>query len=324
MKIKLLIFSFTFFLFFSCKNENKKESENVTSTEENTEQEPFFKLSLAQWSLNGPIRSGEMNPLDFAQKASQLGFDGIEYVTQLYTPMMEEYGDAAMDSLLPKMKEKSEQYNVRNVLIMVDNEGDLAATAESDRDAAVEKHKKWVDAAAYLGCHSIRVNLFGAEDAETWKESSVDGLSKLSDYAATKNINVLVENHGGFSSNAELLMDVMNTVNKENCGTLPDFGNFCLKREGGARWQAPCVEEYPIYKGVEELMPKAFAVSAKTYNFDEEGEETKIDYTKMMQIVKDAGYTNFVGVEYEGDLPNPEEGIKLTRELLITASQNLK
>lgn len=317
--------TFLLLLFSSCKEDKKTSITSSNKVEDLSSTQPFFKLSLAEWSLNKQIRSGDMNPLDFAQTAHELGFQGIEYVNQLYTPLMNSIGspEKALDSLLPIMKAKSEEFKVRNVLIMVDQEGDLAAVSEKDRDAAVANHKKWVDAAAYLGCHAIRVNLFGAEDADVWKASSIDGLSKLADYAATKNINVLVENHGGLSSNAKLLIEVMNGVNKPNCGTLPDFGNFCLKREGGERWGTPCVDEYPMYEGVKELMSKAKAVSAKTYAFDENGNETKIDYVKMMQIVKDAGYTGFVGVEYEGDLDNPKEGIELTKNLLLNAAKKV-
>lgn len=327
MKIKFLNLAIAVLMIISCKEKQKDQSKledtNVNLVEQ---QDPFFKLSLAQWSLNEPIRSGDMNPLDFAQKASEMGFEGIEYVNQLYTPMMEEYEspEVALDSILPKLKAKSEQYNVRNVLIMVDHEGELASKETNLRDEAVNNHKKWVDAAAYLGCHSIRVNLFGSEDDEAvWKTNAADGLTKLSEYAATKNINVIVENHGGFSSNAALLSEVINDVGMSNCGTLPDFGNFCVKREGGERWGTPCIDEYPIYQGVKELMPNAFAVSAKAYEFDEQGQETKIDYKKMLQLVKDAGYTGYIGVEYEGDLDDPEEGIELTKNLLITAAQNL-
>jgi sugar phosphate isomerase/epimerase len=145
----------------------------------------------------------------------------------------------------------------------------------------------------------------------------VDGLSKLSNYAAEKNINVLVENHGYLSSNAQLLVEVMEDVNLPNCGTLPDFGNFCLKREGGERFKAKCIEEYPKYQGVEEMMPYAKAVSAKAYDFNEEGEETTINYNRMLQIVKDAGYTGYIGIEYEGQRLAAEEGIMATKKLLI-------
>ncbi len=312
--LKGTFFLTTILLFIiSCKNQEKKSEEVKTDATE--EKAPFFKLSLAQWSLHKAINDEKtLDPIDFAKEASSLGFEGIEYVSQLYRNQIESMG---MDSLLHVLKAKSEKHNVNNLLIMVDGEGDLASTDEKKRMEAIENHKKWVDAAAFLGCHSIRVNLFGTTDPEVWKTTAADGLSKLAAYAVDKNINVIVENHGYLSSNAALLVEVVKSVNASNCGVLPDFGNFCLKREGGELWNAKCVEEYDKYKGVEEMMPFAKAVSAKSYDFDEDGNETTIDYVKMLQIVKDAGYTGFIGVEYEGGRLSELEGIKHTRDLLV-------
>ena len=324
MNIKLLLASLTVVAVMSCKSEKKIEK-NVNESVVVAQNDPFFKISLAQWSLNEAIRNGEMSPLDFAEKAHEMGFEGIEYVSQLYTPLMETYSNdqVALDSILPILKSKSEEFNVDNVLIMVDAEGNLAAANEQERNQAVEDHKKWIDAAAYLGCHAIRVNLIGAPDEEVWKNSAIDGLGKLADYGATKNIEVIVENHGGFSSNAKLLMQVINTIDKPNCGTLPDFGNFCMKRENGAQWDGTCLEEYPRYQGIEEMMPKALAVSAKTYNFDQNGNETSMDFSKILQLVKDAGYQGYIGIEYEGNNLTAEQGIIKTKELLLAAAQNL-
>jgi sugar phosphate isomerase/epimerase len=313
--------------FYSCKNNQQEEQEQepLASTEQEISEDLFFDLSLAQWSLSQPILEGNLDPIDFAEKANELGFEGIEYVSQLYTPLYKDSANPkeALQTVLDSLKAKSEQYNVENVLIMVDNEGDLASNSEEERNTAVENHKKWVDAAEFLGAHSIRVNLFGSEVPEEWQTNAVDGLSKLGEYAAEKDINVLVENHGYLSSNAKLLVEVMEQVDMENVGTLPDFGNFCLKREGGERWEAACVEEYPKYQGVEEMMEYAKAVSAKSYDFDEAGEETTIDYKKMLQTIKDAGYTGYIGIEYEGQRLSPEEGILATKNLLIEAGQEL-
>ncbi|MDT0687582.1 sugar phosphate isomerase/epimerase family protein [Autumnicola psychrophila] len=313
--------------FISCKDSSQKASDQKTVQENETidTEDPFFKISLAQWSLSGPMRDGSMDPVDFAQKASEMGFEGIEYVTQLYTDKYADAEDpkAALQLLLDTLKAKSEEYNVENVLIMVDHEGELASSDEAERNEAVEKHKKWVDAAKFLGAHAIRVNLFGSEDEQEWKTAATDGLKKLSEYAAGKNINVLVENHGYYSSNAALLAEVIEDVNMENAGTLPDFGNFCLKREGGELFEAKCLEEYPKYQGVEEMMPYAKAVSAKAYEFNDEGEETTIDFERMLKIVKNSGYTGYIGIEYEGSNLTPEEGILATKELLIEKGTGL-
>ncbi|MBT8310622.1 MAG: sugar phosphate isomerase/epimerase [Flavobacteriaceae bacterium] len=319
--IKLtLIVSVIFLSYNSCKDNAKENKEQAISDTEMNEA-PFFKLSLAQWSLHKAIIDDRtLDPMDFADKAKELGFEGVEYVSQLYSYHIEKMG---MQAVLDTLKVRSERTGMENLLIMIDGEGDLASPDEKIRDEAVEKHKKWIDAAQFLGCHSIRVNLFGSRNNDEWVKASTDGLIKLSAYAATRNVNVLVENHGYLSSNADLLMNVMKQVALANCGTLPDFGNFCLEREGGERWGAKCVKEYDKYVGVRVLMTWAKAVSAKSYDFDEAGNETTIDYTKMLQIVKDADYTGYIGVEYEGSRLSEEEGIIATRDLLISASKQL-
>ncbi len=331
MKQTILKGLIIFIILSSCKQNTSENKEKQTEEESTTvevspkESKPFFKLSLAQWSLNKAIRSGKMDPKDFAQKASELGFEGIEYVSQLYKEDLKSDPDPkkAMQQLLETLKSKSEQYNVQNLIIMVDGEGDLAVIDEKEQDKTVENHKKWVDAAQFLGCHSIRVNLFGTNDPKEWVKVSVQGLAKLSEYAASKNVNVIVENHGYLSSNAAMLAEVIQKVNKPNCGTLPDFGNFCLERKDGERWSTSCIKEYPKYQGVEEMMPHAKAVSAKSYDFDNDGNETTIDYQKMLEIIKKAEYIGFIGVEYEGERLGEIEGITATRDLLINASKNL-
>lgn len=311
---------------YSCKDQTDKTEKIVEEISEVAPPaDPFFKISLAQWSLNEPIRNGEMDPFSFAAKAKELGFEGIEYVSQLYIPFLETFDNkkVAMDSLVAKLNREAATHDVEDLIIMIDAEGDLAFNDRNQTRDAINNHKLWIDAAEALGCHSIRINLFGEEDPEAWKRNSVRSLKALGAYAAPKGVNVIVENHGGLSSDAFLVADVMKEVNMENVGTLPDFGNFCLKREGGARWGAPCVDEYDKYKGVEELMPHAKAVSAKSYAFNDAGEETTIDYERMLQIVKDAGYTGFIGIEYEGSELDPVSGINKTRELLINAAANL-
>jgi sugar phosphate isomerase/epimerase len=285
---------------------------------------PFFKLSLAQWSLHKAIlESKTLSPLDFAQKAKSLGFEAVEYVNQLYTAELEKQ---SLEKLIANLKKRSKDQGIKNVLIMIDNEGELAALKKADRDDAIGKHSKWVDAASELGCHAIRVNLFGTgaeHDFDIWKETSADGLGRLAHYAEKSNINVIVENHGGLSSDAAKLTEVIKAINLKNCGTLPDFGNFCVKREGGERWGAPCIDEYDKYKGVLELMPFAHGVSAKTFDFDANGNETTIDYSRMLTIVKEAGYKGHIGVEYEGSRLSEEDGIKATRDLLLKIGRQL-
>jgi len=202
---------------------------------------------------------------------------------------------------------------------MIDNEGGMAETDAKLRNEAVENHYKWVDAAKFLGCHSIRVNAFSSnKNAEEAAKAAVDGLGKLAEYGNGAGINVIVENHGGFSSNGQWLSGVMKTINLPNCGTLPDFGNFCIRRDNktGNPWEGDCVEEYDRYQGVAEMMPFAKGVSAKSHEFDDQGNCIETDYRKMLKVVKDAGYTGRLGIEYEGDKHSEEEGIKLTKALL--------
>ena len=307
--------------FIACKQQTKNEQmETAPEAEPQTGASPFFELSLAQWSIHLMIEEGGLDPYQFAAKASAWGFSGLEYVSQLYEKQQEagSYSDEAMQEFVARCNEEARKYGLQNVLIMVDEQGDLAVDSEADRIEAVERHKKWVDAAADMGCHSIRVNLNGSMDPETWTANSVDALTRLSKYAKEKNINVLVENHGDLSSNAALLAGVMRQVGMENCGTLPDFGNFCIREDDSG-----CVENYDKYKGVKELMPYARAVSAKSNNFDSQGNERNIDYVEMLRIVKDAGYTGYIGVEYEGSELDEEAGVIATRDLLLKAAKQL-
>ena len=324
MNTRSLFYVLAMGLLFSvaCKNSETKEEivASEVDTVNNVDDEPFFKLSLAQWSLHLRYQAEEGNPLEFAKDAKELGIDAVEYVSDLYKDEIVEIGFKAV---IDTLKMKSVQHGVTNVLIMVDEEGDLADPDETKRNEAVEAHKKWVDAATELGCHAIRVNTFGSNDPDVWIETVQDGLRKLSEYAATKNINILVENHGWMSSKAHLVMKAIKGVNMKNCGTLPDFGNWCVKRKPGENW-GECLEEYPdYYEGIQTLMPAAMAVSAKSYDFAENGNETKIDYNKMMKIVKDAGYKGYIGVEYEGNRLSEEDGIIATRDLILKAAKTL-
>ncbi len=305
-------------------SESSVESGQIKS--DDSGEKEWFKLSLAQWSLHKMIQSGELDPVDFAQKASELGFSGIEYVSALYDKYLEKGDDPeeAMQELLMILKERSEHYQVENVLIMVDGQGHLAELDDVKRNQSVNNHKKWVDAAAYLGCHSIRVNAHGEGSEEEVAAAAVKGLSALAVYAAEKGINVIVENHGGYTSNGQWLANVMKQVNLPNCGTLPDFGNFCINVSYGSINAEECEDVYDIYKGVAELLPYAKGVSAKAYDFDDEGNQPLIDYNKMMQVVKDGGYTGYIGVEFEGEGMTELEGIEATRRLILKAAGELK
>jgi len=270
-----------------------------------------FKISLAQWSLHKTLQANQLDNLDFAKKATELGIYAVEYVNQFFK-------DKATDkAYLKEMNMRAADLGVRQLLIMIDGEGGLAELDQTTRNSAVKNHFKWVDAAKTLGCHSIRVNAFGNSfDRVAMHASAVDGLGQLAAYALPMGINVIVENHGGLSSDGQWLTGVMKDINLPNCGTLPDFGNFCIRRDGGAQWEGKCIEVYDKYKGVEELMPYAKAVSAKSYDFDVAGNETTIDFERMIGIVKKSSYSGYLGIEYEGSRLSEDEGIIATKKLI--------
>ncbi len=312
------------FLFFvatlGCKDSKDSNSEMLETAEATEDKAPFFKLSLAQWSLHRTFNDEGVSSFKFAEISKDMGFQGLEYVNHLYKNQIDSLG---FDTVIDSLKVLSEKHGMENVLIMVDGEGDLASPDEAERNQAVENHKKWVDAAKKLRCHSIRVNTFGSKDLSDWIPSVVDGLKKLSAYALTQNINILCENHGWLSSDADALMEVIDMVNMNNCGTLPDFGNWCVKRKDGEKW-GECIEEYPDkYKGIQLMLPRAKAVSAKSYDFGENGDETTLDFLRIMQMVKDSKYTGFVGVEYEGNRLTEKEGIEATKALLLKCSNSI-
>ena len=265
--------------------------------------EPLFKISLAEWSLHKALFAGEINNLDFPRIAKkECDIDGVEYVNAFFK-------DKAKDTeYLTELKNRCDDLEVHSLLIMCDGEGALGDADDAKRTEAVENHYRWVEAAKFLGCHSIRVNAQSSGSREEQQNRAADGLSRLGDFADQHGLNVIVENHGGLSSDGQWLKAVMEQVGRPNVGTLPDFGNFY---------------DYDRYQGVEDLMPFAKAVSAKSHKFDEKGNEANIDYYRMMKIVTEAGYHGYVGVEWEGGDPGEMEGIRLTRDLLLKVRESL-
>jgi sugar phosphate isomerase/epimerase len=263
--------------------------------------QPWFQISLAEWSFHKALFAHQMDHLDFAKVAkTDYGISAVEYVNQFFK-------DKAKDeTYLTEMKRRCADLGVESRLIMIDGEGALGDADSAARTKAVENHYKWVDAAKFLGCFAIRVNAASSGSYDEQMERAADGLRRVAEYGTSHGIAVIVENHGGLSSNGQWLANVIKRVKLPNCGTLPDFGNFNL---GGG-------QEYDRYKGVAELMPFAKAVSAKSHDFDDAGNEIHTDYRRMMKIVKDAGYRSFVGIEYEGQKLGEAEGVRATKALL--------
>jgi len=265
------------------------------------DQTPWFRISLAEWSLHRAIFGGKLDALDFPVVARrEFGIEAVEYVNQFFF-------DRARDrTYLGELKRRAEGEGVRSLLIMCDREGRLGDPDPARRRQAVENHYKWVEAARFLGCHSIRVNAASEGSYEEQQKLAADGLRQLVEFAAEHELNVLVENHGGLSSNGAWLAGVIRMVDHPRCGTLPDFGNWRVDED---TWYDP-------YRGLAELMPFAKGVSAKSYDFDAEGNETRLDYVRLLRIVRDAGYRGYIGIEYEGDRLDEMEGIRATKALL--------
>ena len=258
---------------------------------------PLFEISLAQWSLHRTLRSGKLDNLDFAKAAKDdYGIMAVEYVNQFFKDKAEDKG------YLGEMKKRCDELGVASVLIMIDGEGNIGAGSEAGRQKTIDQHKKWVTAAKFLGCHAIRVNSHGegADDDEK-AANCVKGLTGLATFAKGHDISVIVENHGGLSSNGKWMAQVLKDVGMDNCGSLPDFGNF---------------HKYDRYQGLRDLMPFAKGVSAKSHDFDAEGNETRTDFHKAIKIVLDAGYRGYIDVEYEGGKLSEPDGIKATKKLL--------
>ena len=269
--------------------------------------DPLFRISLAEWSFNRMLFAGELDNLDFPATARRLGIEGVEYVNQFFM-------DKAKDmAYLRDLKSRAEGEGITNVLIMCDSEGSLGDPNPEERTKTVENHYKWIEAAKFLGCHSIRVNAYSSGSFDEQMKLVADGLSRLGAFGADQNINVIIENHGGFSSNGQWLVGLMKMVDQPHVGTLPDFGNFRISQG----------EEYDRYQGVEELMPYAKGVSAKS-RINEKGEEADTDYTRIMKIVLDAGYRGFVGIESGGmEGVSEEEAVVATKRILERVREEL-
>jgi len=262
-----------------------------------------FKISLAQWSLHRALRNGQLDHLDFAKVARrEFDLEAIEYVNTFFKEKATDAG------YLAEMNRRSKDYGVYQHLIMIDAEGDLGDPDAAVRRKAVENHGRWVDAAATLGCATIRVNAESKGSFEEQQKLAADGLRALTEYGDTRQINVIVENHGGLSSNGAWLAGVMKLVNHPRCGTLPDFGNFT---------------NYDRYQGVTDMMPYAKAVSAKSFDFDAQGGETTIDFRRMLGIVTGAGFHGWIGIEYEGERLGEREGVAKTKALLTRIRSEL-
>ncbi len=259
----------------------------------------LFRISLAQWSLHRALYEGGMDPLDFPRVAKrEYGLDAVEYVNSFYRDLPAGW--------VGELKSRCEGAGVRSLLIMCDGEGRIGDPDPAARQATIDNHAPWLEAAAALGCHSIRVNAASDGSPEEQARLVADGLFRLAERAEPFGLSVLVENHGGLSSDGAWLAATIRAADHPGLGTLPDFGN----------WQVSEAERYDPYLGLSELMPLARAVSAKSHDFGPDGEDTGLDYGRLLRIVRKSGYEGWIGIEYEGQRLSEPEGIRATKALL--------
>lgn len=311
----------------SCKPAGSESSE---------EKGPLFQISLAEWSLHNALRAGELEHLDFPKYTKDnFGLMALEHSNHFFSQESDKFGLQPMDrAYLLELRKRTDDLGMESLLIMCDRVGNLGDPDQQKRNTAVEGHYAWVEAAKLIGCHSIRVNAASDKKLSRDEQASLcaDGLSSLCDFARQHEVNVIVENHGGLSSDGAWLALVMEKTGRGNCGTLPDFGNFYIVHKGGdiekyEKAKAAFAKggtyienegglEYDRYQGLLDLMPYAMGVSAKSYDFDANGDETHTDFLKAMKIVKDSGYRGYIGIEYEGKVMSEPEGIRATQALL--------
>lgn len=262
---------------------------------------PGMKISLAEWSLHRAIQARLMTNLDFPRVArEQFGIAGLEFVNQLW--------EAPTDRYVGQLSKNMADTGTEGVLIMCDGEGAMGHSRKAERLQAARNHHKWVDIAKELGCHAIRCNMYPDDDPKSAGEINdfvkrcVESFSALCEYAAKQEIAVAIENHGGLSSDADVLVRVIETANLANFGTLPDFGNFA--------------EGTDIYGSIEKMMPHAKALSVKCLDFDAKGNETSMDLGRLMKIAVDGGYSGWAGIEFGGRRLTEFEGIQACKRFL--------
>lgn len=287
-------------------------TDNAADQQQTTQAESMRlapKYSLAQWSFNRNLFAGEMTTVDFITAAGEMNFEGVEYVSQFFQDKVEDF--AFLDSL----NATAAAAGVQNLMIMVDNAGQLGTSDSEAQEAAILEHQKWVRAAKYLGCRALRVNAHGDGSDSEIMDQCVEGIGRLADYANEQGVTILIENHGGISNNGAWLVQLLERLSDKEVKALPDFDNWCTARANGQIWGAECIERYDRYQGMAELMPYAQSLSVKSFEFDTEGNETVMDYPKLFDIIQESEYDGYLGIEYEGDDLPSREGIEKTRAL---------
>jgi sugar phosphate isomerase/epimerase len=247
-------------------------------------------ISLANWSIVQSFRAGKWKLLDMPRILRDvLKINGLEYVNTFFENPTIEY--------LRKLKRNCEDYGMTSVLVMVDDEGNTASLDKAERMQAAVAHRKWIDIAHYLGCHAIRCNLRGGpkewqQDKDVAKRGAEVFLDIL-EYAKGSGLNVLIENHGGASSDPDVLLELMRLVNHPKFGMLVDTGN----------WN-PGVDRY---EATRKLIRYGKGMSVKgTWGPNKRAD---FDMEKLLQVCIDGGYHGWWGIEVGWRRP---EGVQAT------------
>ena len=246
-------------------------------------------ISLAQWALIEEIRSDKWKTLDFPKIAREdFGLNGIEFVNTLFEVPTVEY--------LNTLKRNAADFNVQMVLIMVDEEGDGCADTKQGRKQFEINHRKWVDVAHYLGCHAIRTNCRGLENADKQQalEWAAESYNMLLDYASPSGISIVIENHGGVSNDPDWMIALMKKVNNLKFGTFPD-------------WRSPSAD-FDNYTYLQKTLPYAKGMSYRN-------QPTEELTAKMIKLSQDGGYRGWYGIESSGR-EEVKRGVALLKKYL--------
>lgn len=262
----------------------------------------WLQISLQQYSFNGMLRSKKLAPLDYPKFAvEKTGIKALEY----FNGFFEDKINSA--KFLAELKNRCGDLGVENQLILCRSDLALDSADAGQRKGAAALLSRWGAFAKELGCHSIRVDCRSKGNREDVKKQAVDGLHQLCDLLEPMKMNAIVENHGNWSSKGDWVKEVMESVKRDNCGTLPDFGNF---------------KGYDKYQGVKDMLPWAKAICAKVHKIKPDGEAAQTDFERMLKIVKEGGFRGYVGIEFEGGA-DPVAGVLGTKRLIEKTLQKL-
>jgi len=307
MKIKLIAASIAVMMMGSCKPAIKQAPEHSQTLQDDSVGSEYV---LAQWTFNKALFAGDMTTFDFVNKAADMGFVGVEYVNQFFREELEN------ESYLRNLASLAKERGIKNTLLMVDlTDVQLGDADAQDRQKAIDLHKKWIVAASQMDCPTIRVNAFGSSTGQAMFDNMFESVKELLSFGKKYGVSVIIENHGRFSSDADWLVRLVEELVPYGGGSLADFDNWCIEREGGAMWGAPCIKEYDRYEGMQKLLPTARSVSLKAFDFDGDGDAIKTDFKRMFELIKAAQYDEYLAVEFEGHDMDPIEGIRKTLEL---------